>query len=122
MLLKRGLLFKNIIGFAADTTKVIFGEKSGMVSKIREENPNCILVKCVCHSVALSVSYACRILPRGIEQLVKELYSYFSHSSKRQREFHEFQNFTNSEQHKILKHYDIRWLSLHACMSRILEQ
>ncbi|XP_044745067.1 uncharacterized protein LOC123306930 [Coccinella septempunctata] len=119
---ERDLHFKNMIGFAADTTNVIFGEKSGVVAKIKEQNPNCILVKCVCHSVALSVSYACRVLPRGVEQLVKEVYGYFSQSSKRQREFQEFQSFTNSEQHKILRLYDIRWLSLHACVSRILEQ
>ncbi|KAJ8929954.1 hypothetical protein NQ314_017319 [Rhamnusium bicolor] len=35
-------------------------------------------------------------------------------SSKRHRQFMEFQDFTNSEHHKILRHCDIRWLSPHA--------
>ncbi|XP_073947802.1 uncharacterized protein [Choristoneura fumiferana] len=52
----------------------------------------------------------------------KKVYGYFAHSSKRQREFQEFQNFLNSEHHKILQHYDIRWLSFHACINRIIEQ
>ncbi|XP_037875635.2 uncharacterized protein LOC119630401 [Bombyx mori] len=50
------------------------------------------------------------------------VYGYFAYSSKRQREFREFQNFLNSENHKILQHYDIRWLSLHACANRVIEQ
>lgn len=121
-LVDRGLDLQAIIGFAADTTNVMFGENSGIVTKIKEVNPHCVFVKCVCHSVALAVSYACKILPRSIEQMVREVYNYFSQSSKRLREFKEIQNFTDTEQHKILKHYDIRWLSFHACVNRILEQ
>lgn len=119
---KQGLLMKNMIGFAADTTNVMFGINGGVVAKIKEVNPYCVFIKCVCHSVALAVSHACKVFPRSIEQLVKEVYNYFSSSSKRQRDFAEFQKFTNSEEHKILRHHDIRWLSLHACVNRILEQ
>ncbi|CAG9790711.1 unnamed protein product [Diatraea saccharalis] len=49
-------------------------------------------------------------------------FGYFAHSSRRQREFKDFQNFFNSENHKILQHSEIRWLSLHACINRIIEQ
>lgn len=121
-LTKCGLNIKNVIGFAADTTNVMFGETSGIVTKIRDINPQCLFVKCVCHSIALAASYASKLLPRSIEQLVKEVYNYFGHSSKRQREFSEFQEFTNTDKHKILRHYDIRWLSFHNCVNRILEQ
>lgn len=117
-----GLDIKDVMGFAADTTNVMFGQHSGVVAKIKAVNPNCFFIKCVCHSAALSVSYACKILPRYLEQIVKEVYGYFSQSSKRQRDFVEFQNFTDTEKHKLLRHYDIRWLSLHACVSRIIEQ
>lgn len=122
-LTRQGLSMQSqMIGFAADTTNVMFGDNNGIIAKIREKNPHCIFVKCVCHSVALAVSHACKILPRNLEQLVKDVYNYFSQSSKRQREFLEFQDFTNSEKHKILRHYDIRWLSMHNCVNRILEQ
>lgn len=118
----RGLEIREMIGFAADTTNVMFGGNAGIVAKIKEVNPYCVFVKCMCHSVALAVSHSCKVLPRAIEQLVKDVYSYFSQSSKRQREFAEFQNFLNLDHHKILRHYDIRWLSLHSCVNRILEQ
>ncbi|CAG9790618.1 unnamed protein product [Diatraea saccharalis] len=112
-----GLDIKDVLGFAADTTNVMFGQHSGIFAKIKEVNPKCFFIKCVCHSAALSVSHACKILPRNLEQMIKEVYGYFSQSSKRQREFAEFQNFTDTENHRLLRHYDIRWLSLHACQT-----
>lgn len=121
-LIDLNLNIKDILGFAADTTNVMFGRNNSVVSKIKNVNPNCIFVKCVCHSCALAVSYACKKLPRALDQVVKETHNYFSHSSKRQREFVEFQEFADSQLHTILRHYEIRWLSLHACVNRILEQ
>lgn len=91
---------KHCIGFGADTTNVMFGNEGGVIAKIREINPHCVFVKCVCHSIALAVSHASKItLPRSLNQIVKEVYTYFAHSSKRQREFQEFQNFFNSDKH-----------------------
>lgn len=89
---ERELKWGDMIGFAADTTNVMFGEHSGIVAKMKELNPHCVYVKCVCHSMALAVSHSCKLLPRKLEQFVKEVYNYFSQSSKRQREFIEFQN------------------------------
>ncbi|KAJ8932217.1 hypothetical protein NQ314_014837 [Rhamnusium bicolor] len=116
------LNIEDVLGFAADTTNVIFGQNNSIVSRIKEANPNCVFVKCVCHSVALAVSYACKELPKNIYQTVKDVYGYFSHSSKRQKEFSEFQEFVQCDKHNILRYYEIRWLSLHQCINRILGQ
>lgn len=117
------LNIKDAIGFGADTTNVMFGEQGGIIAKIRHVNPHCMFIKCVCHSTALCVSHASKHnIPRAINQTVQEVYGYFAHSSKRQREFAEYQDFIGTKKHKILKHYEIRWLCLHACIKRILEQ
>lgn len=100
----------------------MFGERNSVVSKIRDVNPNCIFLKCICHSTNLSVSYACKKLLRNIELFVNDVYTYFSHSSQRLRDFTEFQNFIDTPNHRILRHYDIRWLSLYECVHRIIEQ
>jgi len=52
------LNISNMIGFSADTTNVMFGEHNSIVEKLRRESPDCIFVKCVCHSIALAVSKA----------------------------------------------------------------
>ena len=110
------------VGFAADTTNVMFGSHNSIVSRLRERNPNLILVKCVCHSISLAVSRSTKLLPKQLEQVVRECNSYFSHSSKRLHDLKDFQDFMHCQQQRILKLHDIRWLSLSACVSRILEQ
>ena len=76
----------------------------------------------MCHLVALSASHASKILPRNIDQLVQDIYNYFSQSAKQIDEFKEFQDFTDTPKHRILKFYDIRRQSLGTCVRRILEQ
>ena len=119
---KHGIEIKHLVGFAADTTNVIFGNNNSIVRRIKDANPHCLTIKCACHSCALAVSHACTVLPRHLEQLVKECYNYFAYSSKRTREFQEFQEFTDSNQHPMLRFYNIRWLSLGNCVERIFAQ
>lgn len=61
-LAKHDLEMTNIIGFAADTTNVIFGQNNSVTSRIMEANPHCLAIKCACHSFALAVSHACSTL------------------------------------------------------------
>jgi len=121
-ILSNDLNLSNCVGFAADTTNVMFGGQNSVVSRLKEKNPNLILVKCVCHSLSLAVSHATKLLPKTLEQLIRECSSYFSHSSKKLRDQRDFQEFIQSQQQRLLKLHDIRWLSLSACVLRILEQ
>ena len=120
-LAKHDVQIVHLVGFAADTTNVIFG-KNSVASRIKEENPNCLAIKCTCHSCALAFSHACALLPRNLEQVIKECHNYFALSSKRCNEFKEFQEFTESKQRKMLRFYDIRWLSFGSCIERLLGQ
>ena len=119
---KHNIEISHVVGFSADTTNVIFGNNNSIVTRILAANPQCMVIKCACHSCALAVSHACSVLPRHLEQLVKECYNYFSCSSKRTLEFQEFQDFTNSNQYRMLRFYSIRWLSFGSCVERIFNQ
>ena len=121
-LAKHDVQITQLVGFAADTTNVVFGENNSVARRIKEENPNCLAIKCACHSCALAVSHACALLPRNLEQVIKECHNYFAFSSKRCNEFKEFQEFTESKQHKMLRFYDIRWLSFGSCIECLLGQ
>lgn len=43
-------------------------------------------------------------------------------SAKRKETYKEFQDFTDTDSMKILKHCQTRWLSLEKCVSRLLHQ
>ena len=90
---KHDIEITNLVGFAADTTNVIFGANNSVASRIIAANPHCLTIKCACHSYALmAVTHTCSTLPKNIEQVVKECHNYFAFSSKRSNEFQN-QNF-----------------------------
>ncbi len=112
----------NIVGYASDTTNVMFGQNHSVVTLLKEKIPYLYTMKCLCHSAHLCASHACEKLPRSIEDLVRDVYSHFSHSAKRLAEYEKFQSFTNTEPHKLLKPSQTRWLSLEQCVVRVVEQ
>ena len=113
---------KNVIGFAADTCNVMFGEHNSVVSRLKEKMPNIFVMRCICHSAHLCASHACEKLPRTAGELMRDVYNYFSHSAKRQEQFRVVQHFCDMEQHKLLRPCQTRWLSLQSCVSRLIEQ
>lgn len=79
-------------------------------------------MKCICHSLHLACSEACKKLPTRCEDLVRQIYNFFSHSSKRQSQLYQFQTFLDLQDHKILHPSATRWLSLLSVVNRIIEQ
>jgi hypothetical protein len=88
------------------------------VAKLISHNyPWVVVVKRSSHSIHLCASYACKKLPKTLEDLC-----HFSLSAKRITVLKEFQVFSNTSIHKILAPGQTRWLSLRTCVRRILEQ
>ena len=75
-------------------------------------------MRCICHSAHLCASHACKKLPRTAEELMHDVYNYFSNSPKHQEQFRVVQHFCNVALHKLLHPCQTRWLSL----SRLIEQ
>ena len=61
---KDNIPLNNIIGFAADTTNVMFGEHNSVASRLKENIPHIFVMHCICHSVYLCASHACETFPR----------------------------------------------------------
>lgn len=75
----------------------------------------------MCHTSAIIANKACMCLPRAPEDLLRQVYTYLSGSSKRCAQLEEMQEYFNYKKKKILRVADTRWLSLHKCVERILE-
>lgn len=111
----------NLVGFAADTTSNMFGDHNSVVSRLRAHFPSMTIIKCICHSIHLCASEAAKTLPRVTEDLIRNIYSFFSHSAKRQFEFKLFSEFFENEPHVMLHPTQTRWLSLHNAVERLLK-
>ncbi|KAK3929597.1 SCAN domain-containing protein 3, partial [Frankliniella fusca] len=112
----------NIVGFGSDGCSVMMGSHNSVASRMRENFPGITIMKCICHSLHLCASQACKHLPRSIEDLVRGIYNYLKSSAKRQALLAQFQRFFDLEVHKILRPSQTRWLSLMAVVERTLEQ
>ncbi|KAJ8970481.1 hypothetical protein NQ314_001210 [Rhamnusium bicolor] len=95
MLNKKHIPINNVVGFSSDTTNVMAGEHVSVFANLKKDIPHIALIKCSCHMINLSSSKACLKLPRTVEDLLRSLGAHFTQT---------------------------RWLSLKACVDRVLEQ
>lgn len=86
-LVKDGLKLEKLIGIGVDGANVMIGEHHSLATILKTSVKELVIVKCICHSLHLAAEYACKILPRSLDFLVKECHNWFSYSSKRQIEY-----------------------------------
>lgn len=111
------------VGIGTDGASVMCGKHHSLYSLIKAENPHRIHVKCTCDSLHLAYSEATSALPSNIEFLVREIYSWFSSSPKRQEQYRlTYVAINDSNPLKLVSMSNTRWLSVTAFISRILEQ
>lgn len=111
-----------MIGFGADGANSMLGARNSLSTLLKKDIPTLFVVMCICHSFALCASYACATLPKDVEDLARDVFSYFQCSPKRMGILKEFQSFVRVKPHKLLHLSQTRWLSLHMVVSRLLEQ
>lgn len=75
-----GLDLTKCIGFANDAASAMVERDNSVSSRIKDVSPNCLLMKCVCHSLALCVEHAFQTMPSNLGVLLKEFPKWFSKS------------------------------------------
>ncbi|KYN22498.1 hypothetical protein ALC57_05109 [Trachymyrmex cornetzi] len=103
---------------------MIGGNKS-FCSKLKLNVPSLITIKCLCHFCHLAAEYACRVLPKNLDFMVRESHNWFSCSTKRQinyKTIYRLVNGDNDQPKKIVKLSGTRWLARHAAIKTILHQ
>lgn len=60
----------------------MIGVNNNVYTHLKVNVPNLVLIKCICHSLQLTVSHATReILPRHLEFIISETFNWFSKSA-----------------------------------------
>eukprot|EP00794_Sanderia_malayensis_P008711 gene8711-biopygen7029 len=91
-----GLRIQDCIGYGCDGASVMVGEHNSVWSRLRDVAPNCIQVKCICHSLALCIKYAFETLPCSLGFLLSEIPKWFSKSTVRREAFKTLSNVMNA--------------------------
>lgn len=58
---KTSIPLQNIVGYASDTTNVMFAEHHSVVSLLKQKIPHLFTMKCLCHSAHLCASHDCHV-------------------------------------------------------------
>ena len=85
-LLRNGISLSKLIGFGSDNANVMIGRRNSVWSRVQEQQPQAVLVGCVCHLAHLCASDACEELPDEVEKMVTDIFVHFYRSSARYNE------------------------------------
>ncbi|XP_049294154.1 uncharacterized protein LOC125769464 [Anopheles funestus] len=112
----------NLIGFGSDGANVMMGAHHSVATMIKRDCPYAFIMKCICHSLALCSSYACKHIPCSVEQLCRDVYKFLSSGGQRGSCFKELQTLVELKPLKMLHPSATRWLSLESVVVRMLER
>ena len=73
----------NVIAFCADTCNTMFEIKHSVSQLLVSNYPWILPVKCSCHLIHLCSAHSSLKLPKSLEDLCRNIYSYFHVSSQR---------------------------------------
>ncbi|XP_076033730.1 uncharacterized protein LOC143020818 [Oratosquilla oratoria] len=122
-LMEDGLDVNKLMGIGTDGANLMVIHHHSLVTLLKNDNPEIILIRCVCHSLHLSASKACENLPTVLEFLVKETHTWFSKSPKR---INKYTNLYKVLEDRVPKKVDglasVRWLSRLDAIGVILDQ
>ena len=118
----RNINLQNVSAFGSDGYNVMMGANNSVAQRFRENDPNIIIVKCPSHSIHLIIENTVKELPGDIVKTCSTIHSFFSRSPQRQLTLIEFQVHLDTDIQKISRPSSTRWLSLEACILRLINQ
>ena len=102
------------------------GEHNSLKSRILENNPNCFIAGCNCHSAHNAAAKGgdgyTKVTGFDTEDHPVTLYYYFRNSTKRKGILAQFLDFVNLEWEEIICYASTRWLSLESCCDKELRK
>ena len=92
-----GLTLSDCVGYGSDGASAMVGNHNSVWTRVKEESPNCIQMRCICHSLALCVQSAFEVLPSSIGFMLSEIPKWFKKSNLRRGDFESLFNVMNPD-------------------------
>eukprot|EP00795_Rhopilema_esculentum_P005707 gene5707-10957_t len=125
-LVTSGLKLEDCVGYASDGAANMVGEHNSLWSRIVEEAPNCLQMKCICHSLALCVKHAFELMPSHLGFLLKKIPKWFTKSTIRRDAYKKLFDIINAGTESsnlpkpFQKYNETRWLARSKIIFNIL--
>ena len=96
-----GLKLEDCIGFGSDGASAMVGQHNSVWSRIRNASPSCVLMRCICHSLALCIKHAFEKLPSNLGFLLSEIPRWFSNSALRRDSYKSLFQTINGDDERV---------------------
>ncbi|KAE8746144.1 hypothetical protein FOCC_FOCC007145 [Frankliniella occidentalis] len=119
-----GLNYKHVIGLGTDGASNLCGKHHSVFTLFRDEIPDIVLVRCVCHSLHGAASKAAVHLPAELEFFVRESRNWFAKSPLRRLQYRDlYAAFNDGAMPKsLVQLVKTRWLAWGKAVGVILAQ
>ncbi|KAK3921139.1 LOW QUALITY PROTEIN: Zinc finger protein 862, partial [Frankliniella fusca] len=119
-----GLDYKKVIGLGTDGASNLCGKHNSVYSRFRDEIPDVVLVRCVCHSLHGAASKAAAQLPADLEFLVRETRNWFAKSPLKRLQYKDLFAAINdgAMPQALVQLVRTRWLAWGKAVGVILSQ
>jgi hypothetical protein len=112
-------VFENhLIGLAGDGASSIVKFHELM----KEKHSYLYTIHCLPHCFNLIGNFASKAIPSSIENLVKNMFNYFSKSATRTSKWLELQKSMDIKPYRMIRSPETRWSSLIDCLERLLKR
>ena len=118
--------WSNCVGFSVDNTSVNMRAHNSILSRALGKNPLCYFMGCPCHIIHNTAHKGSEAFASvtgfDVEDFCIDVFYYFDKSTKRKGALKSYNEFCDQQYRKILKHVNVRWLSLGRAVERIFKQ
>ena len=118
--------WSNCVGFSVDNTSMNIGTHNSILSRVLTKNPSCYFMGCPCHIIHNTAHKGgeafATVTSFDVEDFCVDLFYYFDKSTKRKGALRSYNEFCDQDYRKILKHVNVRWLSLERAIEHALKQ
>ncbi|XP_052222893.1 zinc finger protein 862-like [Dreissena polymorpha] len=120
---EKGIDITKLTGISTDGASVMVGNKSGVVNRLKADNPGLLATHCVAHRLALSCCSGADAIPFlvKVQEILNSVYKYFSLSPKNTAMLEAIQKMTPGQAGKFKEVFHTRWLSFHGSVEAMIQ-
>ena len=123
MLVDDDVDWQRLVGLCTDGANVMRGSHNSVLTRVQQAQPHVFALHCTCHVANLCAQAACdALLPDNFEDWLQRIVYFFERLPKRKAAFGIVQQRCGVPKHSLIKPVTTRWLSLHSCLERMIEQ
>lgn len=113
------------VGFGVDNTSVNIGLHNSIMTRVKQKNDSVYFMGCPCHLLHNIGSHASDTFQQvsgfDVEDFCIDVFYWFDKSTKRKGILQEFCDFCDTGYCEVVRHVNVRWLSLEKAIHRILQ-